>query len=82
MSVVILMLTARQGIDNAENGLQCGADDYLTKPFAVKELSARIRALLRRGDQPFSGLSLKVRDVTLIAGANAVFRDGKEKRSI
>ncbi len=78
LSVAILMLTARQGIDNTESGLQCGADDYLTKPFAAKELSARIRALLRRGGKPFTGLSLAVRDMTLKTGDNAVIREGKE----
>jgi len=44
----ILMLTARREIEERERGLDSGADDYLTKPFDMKELSARIRALLRR----------------------------------
>ena len=45
----VLMLTARTGIDDRIAGLDCGADDYLGKPFAFGELAARLRALLRRG---------------------------------
>jgi two-component system copper resistance phosphate regulon response regulator CusR len=48
-SVPIIMLTARDGLEDRINGLDTGADDYLTKPFAVAELLARLRALLRRG---------------------------------
>ncbi len=44
----ILMLTAKSEIDDKVTGLDCGADDYLTKPFMTKELLARIRALIRR----------------------------------
>jgi DNA-binding response OmpR family regulator len=44
----IIMLTGRRGLDDKESGLDAGADDYLTKPFEMRELSARIRALLRR----------------------------------
>ncbi|MFN8609152.1 MAG: response regulator transcription factor [Vulcanimicrobiota bacterium] len=46
--VPILMLTARDSVEDRVQGLACGADDYLVKPFAVEELLARIRALLRR----------------------------------
>jgi two-component system, OmpR family, response regulator len=45
----ILMLTARDGIDDRVTGLDSGADDYLTKPFSLRELLARLRALMRRG---------------------------------
>lgn len=47
-TVPILMLTARDGIDDRVKGLELGADDYLVKPFHLKELRARVRALLRR----------------------------------
>jgi DNA-binding response OmpR family regulator len=47
-TVPILMLTARDGIDDRVKGLELGADDYLIKPFHIKELRARVRALLRR----------------------------------
>lgn len=46
----VLMLTARTGVDDRIAGLDCGADDYLGKPFAFGELAARLRALLRRGE--------------------------------
>jgi DNA-binding response OmpR family regulator len=48
----ILMLTARDAVEDRVAGLDCGADDYLVKPFAEEELIARLRALLRRGDRP------------------------------
>jgi DNA-binding response OmpR family regulator len=48
----VLMLTARDDIQNKVNALDAGADDYLTKPFDLEELLARIRALTRRADQP------------------------------
>jgi DNA-binding response OmpR family regulator len=47
-TIPILMLTARDGIDDRVKGLELGADDYLIKPFHIKELRARVRALLRR----------------------------------
>ncbi|MGI9156214.1 MAG: response regulator transcription factor [Marmoricola sp.] len=46
----VLMLTARTGVDDRIAGLDCGADDYLGKPFAFGELAARLRALIRRGE--------------------------------
>ncbi len=48
---MILMLTARDGVEDRVEGLDSGADDYLVKPFAFAELSARVRALLRRDDE-------------------------------
>lgn len=60
----ILMLTAKSQIRDRVTGLNAGADDYLTKPFAFQELLARIRALLRRPGETISN-TLKVADVTL-----------------
>src|SRR5512135_3497236 len=53
--VPILMLTARREESDKVVGLESGADDYLTKPFGVRELVARVRALLRRGPRPLVG---------------------------
>lgn len=64
ISAPVIILTARDGIDDRVKGLNAGADDYLLKPFAMEELTARVRALLRRPD---SGMS-----VNLTAG-NVIF---------
>jgi two-component system copper resistance phosphate regulon response regulator CusR len=60
----VLILTARDGLDDRVRGLDLGADDYLVKPFALPELLARIRALLRRG-RPSDVLRLKAADLEL-----------------
>lgn len=61
----VLMLTARDAVDDRVNGLDAGADDYLVKPFALKELLARLRAMSRRtADAPKSHI-LKMADLTL-----------------
>ena len=60
----VLILTARDGIDDRVTGLDLGADDSLVKPFALPELLARIRALLRRG-RPAGALRLKVADLEM-----------------
>jgi DNA-binding response OmpR family regulator len=52
VTIPVLMLTARDAIEDRVRGLDCGADDYLVKPFQAKELLARVRALLRRGERP------------------------------
>ncbi len=62
----VLMLTARGAVEDRVAGLNVGADDYLTKPFAMEELLARINALLRRRDKHFDELpQLSVGDLTL-----------------
>jgi DNA-binding response OmpR family regulator len=60
----VLILTARDGVDDRVLGLDLGADDYLVKPFALPELLARIRALVRRG-RPAEALRLKAADLEL-----------------
>ena len=58
LAIPILMLTARSSVDDKVLGLDSGANDYLTKPFVVKELLARVRAMTRIATQPSSVLSL------------------------
>jgi two-component system, OmpR family, response regulator MprA len=71
----ILMLTARDAIDDRVNGLDVGADDYLVKPFALRELQARLRALLRRsGDGAGDGEVLRYADLVLDPVAHEVRR--------
>ena len=60
----VLILTARDGVEDRVRGLDLGADDYLVKPFALAELLARIRALLRRG-RPSEVVRLKMADLEL-----------------
>ncbi len=55
-SVPVLVLTARDALEDRVKGLDCGADDYLTKPFDLPELEARVRALIRRGQSGGSSL--------------------------
>ena len=73
----IILLTAKSLIDDKVNGLDAGADDYLTKPFQMKELLARIRALLRRGNLVASeGFG----DFTLDPNTFEIAHDGKSYR--
>lgn len=72
----ILLLTAKDQVDDRVAGLDGGADDYLVKPFAFDELLARIRALLRRPTET-KGRVLKVEDLTLDTVNYEVRRDGK-----
>src|ERR1041385_3933424 len=69
----VLILTARDGVDDRVLGLDLGADDYLVKPFALPELLARVRALLRRG-RPSEVLRLKVADLELDLVSRRVIR--------
>lgn len=72
----ILMLTARDSIDDRVTGLEVGADDYLIKPFSLRELNARVQALVRRayGD---SEMKLRVGDLTFDLSTTQVNRAGK-----
>jgi DNA-binding response OmpR family regulator len=71
----ILMLTARDALEDRVEGLDSGADDYLVKPFALEELRARMRALLRRESSNRSGL-LEVDNLTLDPATHFVRREG------
>ncbi len=57
LSFPVLMLTGRGSVEDRIHGLDAGADDYLTKPFALAELQARVRSLLRRGQRPLQALA-------------------------
>jgi two-component system copper resistance phosphate regulon response regulator CusR len=72
----ILMLTARDTVDDRVAGLEVGADDYLTKPFAFRELLARVRALGRRRGAPLPE-TLRVADLEVDLEAQRVRRSGK-----
>jgi DNA-binding response OmpR family regulator len=73
----ILMLTARAAIDDRIEGLDSGADDYLTKPFAFRELLARIRALMRRGHDVLPS-QFQVDDLTIDEASHRVSRGSRE----
>ncbi|MFA5774221.1 MAG: response regulator transcription factor [Ilumatobacteraceae bacterium] len=73
----ILLLTARHEIGDRVAGLDAGADDYLVKPFAVDELLARVRALLRRHESATSGSPLSVADLSLDPAKHQVMRGSR-----
>jgi two-component system, OmpR family, response regulator MprA len=75
--VPVLMLTARDEVENRVAGLDAGADDYVTKPFALEELLARVRALLRRTTDTDGGEVLSFADLTLDLGTREVRRGGR-----
>lgn len=76
-SLPVIMLTAKTHEDNVIQGLELGADDYITKPFAPKELIARIRALLRRASSDQAGKVLTVGDLVLEIDSRRVLLDNK-----
>jgi two-component system response regulator MprA len=83
LALPILLLTARDAVDQRVAGLDAGADDYLVKPFASEELLARVRALLRRGSEPgevlaFGDLVLDVRERSARRGGREIRLRGRE----
>ena len=75
-NVAVLLLTAKDSIDDRVKGLDAGADDYLIKPFAFEELSARLRVLLRTPQQKQN--ELRVGDLCVSLDTHQVTRSGKE----
>ena len=73
----VLLLTARHEVGDRVAGLDAGADDYLVKPFAVDELLARVRALLRRHESPTSAAVMSISDLTMDVNKREVKRGGK-----
>lgn len=76
VSVPVLMLTARDATDDKIKGLNMGADDYLVKPFALEEVTARVRALLRR-PVITENVVLQLGDITLDTISHEVKKDGE-----
>lgn len=74
----ILMLTARDTLDDKLTGLSSGADDYLTKPFAIRELEARLHALIRRDRRQIGSEKLRIADLELDPGTMRATRAGVE----
>jgi DNA-binding response OmpR family regulator len=72
----ILLLTARDSVDDRVAGLNCGADDYLVKPFAMRELLARLRALLRR-QQPYQPGRLEMGSLVVDPSTHTALRAGQ-----
>src|SRR2546427_1957072 len=72
----ILLLTARDSVDDRVQGLDCGADDYLVNPFAMRELLARLRALLRR-QHPHAQRRLEMADLVVDPITHSVEREGQ-----
>ena len=77
-STPVLMLTARDTLDDKVKGLDAGADDYLVKPFAIQELEARVRALIRRERRQVSAEVLKIADLVLDTASLRVTRGGTD----
>jgi DNA-binding response OmpR family regulator len=74
----VLMLTARDSLDDKIAGLEAGADDYVVKPFALREVDARINALIRRSVARDSGTRLQVGDLTFDTGTFKVVRGDRD----
>ncbi|WP_320672007.1 response regulator transcription factor [Patulibacter defluvii] len=78
LGVPVLLLTARDAIEDRVTGLDAGADDYLVKPFATSELLARVRALGRRGPTTAAGALPSAAGIVLDPDARTATRDGRE----
>jgi two-component system alkaline phosphatase synthesis response regulator PhoP/OmpR family response regulator RpaB len=74
----IIMLTARDGVSDMVLGLECGADDYMIKPFNALELSARVKAVLKRMERSLVKSRYECRDIAVEFKSRRVLRDGQE----
>lgn len=81
-AVPILMLTARSQEADKIRGLDAGADDYVTKPFSLGELVARLRALFRRAQRPAEVGTFRVAQATINVAAQSLQRDGKKPEQL
>ena len=77
-NVPVIILTAFDDEANAVMGLELGADDYISKPFRLKELMARIRSVMRRYAGDRNDVSVRVRDLVIHPGEARVYKNGKE----
>jgi DNA-binding response OmpR family regulator len=80
--VPIIMLTAKSQEADKIRGLEAGADDYVTKPFSVGELVARIRAIFRRTQRPSEAPTFRLGEVTINLAAHSLQRDGKRAEQL
>src|SRR6478735_12350944 len=80
--VPIIMLTAKSQEADKIRGLDAGADDYVTKPFSVGELVARIRAIFRRTHRPSEVPTFRLGDATVSVAAQSIQRDGKRAEQL
>jgi DNA-binding response OmpR family regulator len=80
--VPIIMLTAKSQEADKIRGLQAGADDYVTKPFSIGELVARIRAIFRRTQRTSEPPTFRLGDATVNLGAHSLQRDGKRAEQL
>ena len=78
MTTPVLLLTAKTSVEDKVDGLDSGADDYLTKPFSLEELSARVRVLIRRHGVQRVDNQMSVGPLTLDTDKKTAIRDGKE----
>jgi DNA-binding response OmpR family regulator len=80
--VPIIMLTAKSQEADKIRGLESGADDYVTKPFGVGELVARIRAIFRRTRRPTEATTFRIGDATINVAAHSIEKDGKRPEQL
>ncbi|MGH9066778.1 MAG: response regulator transcription factor [Acidimicrobiales bacterium] len=77
LALPVVFLTARDATEDKVNGLTLGADDYVTKPFSLEELTARVRAVLRRSGQGDGAARLAFSDLEMDEDTHEVWRDGE-----